>query len=215
MIKFKLLGYPVEIEGSFLLITVLFGSSFIQGNQLGAFFEVSLILLISILVHEFGHALAFKKNNIDSRIVLHGLGGLCIPSSGYLKPKDNMIVCLCGPFAGFALALVYYLVSTAGILPEFALPSQYRDYIVYFINVGWGIFNLLPIYPLDGGQSLHNFLMWKNVKSSLSKALKVSIIFLVAVGAYALYINRIFVIILCAWLLFENIQQWNKLKEAS
>ena len=212
MLKFKVFGYPVEVEGSFLFIMVIFGSSFLQNNHIAGFLEVSVILFLSILVHELGHALAFKKYKVNSRIVLHGMGGLCIPLSGYLKPKENMIVCLCGPFAGFVLALVYYLLNTAGVFPETALSPQYRDYIFYFVNIGWGIFNLLPIYPLDGGQSLHNFLMWSNVKSSLSKALKVSIFFLILIGGYALYLGQIFIIVLCAWLLYENIQKWGTMK---
>ena len=211
MIKFKLFRYPVQIELTFLFILLIFGSSFLQRNDIGGFVEVSLILLVSILVHEFGHAMAFRYYKIDSRILIHGLGGLCIPSTGRLTPKDNMFVCLCGPFAGFALAIVYYLADKAGLLPETALPAEYRSYLVYFINIGWGIFNLLPIYPLDGGQSLYNFLKWRKISNSLKKALKVSIVCLTLIGAYALFRKEIFILVLCGWFLYENIQKWNSI----
>lgn len=215
MIKFKLFRYPVQIELTFLFILLIFGSSFLQRNDFGGFIEVSLILLVSILIHEFGHALAFRHYKIESRILIHGMGGLCIPSSGRLTPKDNMFVCLCGPFAGFALALIYFLFDRAGVIPETALPANYRSYLVYFINIGWGIFNLLPIYPLDGGQSLYNFLKWRKVSGSLKKALKVSIVFLTVIGGYALFKREIFIVVISAWFLYENIQKWNSMNTES
>jgi len=75
---------------------------------------VTLVFFVSILFHELGHAWAFKFYGIDSRIVLHWMGGLAIPESNSwrgggrpanLTPMQQVVVSIAGPLANVALAI--------------------------------------------------------------------------------------------------------------
>jgi Zn-dependent protease len=133
---------------------------------------------VSILVHELGHSLTMRRFGQSSRIVLYMLGGLAIPESSYHygiskrsreTPTTQILISLAGPGAGFCLALaivllVYLLGGKLLLIPQafpfftFVLPEGTSAALailiwdLLFLNVLWGIFNLLPVYPLDGGQ---------------------------------------------------------------
>src|SRR5262249_45501166 len=115
-----------------------------------------------VLLHEFGHALACRQvGGGAQRIVLWPLGGIA-----YVAPPPPPGAVLwsvaAGPLVNFAL-----LVPTVGLW-HLALSSGWKDnrpdlYIfvstVALMNVGLLVLNLLPVYPLDGGQILHA-LLW-------------------------------------------------------
>ncbi|MCH2206099.1 MAG: site-2 protease family protein [Lentisphaerales bacterium] len=211
--KFKVLGFDVEVEMTFGLILLLFSSHYINSGQMGAFFEQSLILFLSILIHELGHALAFKKFGIMSRIQLHGMGGVCIPlTNREVRHKDSVLISLAGPFAMFVIAGVYFAVDKALALPDSALSADRRAYIIYFINVGWGIFNLLPVFPLDGGQAFRSFL--KAIR--LNKAEEIARFFsfgcLAIIGYLSFKSGQIFLMFLTALLAMDNYRLYDATK---
>jgi hypothetical protein len=89
------------------LIALLLGSS---GDLLQVLLWI-VVVFISILIHELGHALAFRRYGQDSHIVLHMGGGLTIPETvswggGYANvvpsPTQQIIITLTGPFTGFS-----------------------------------------------------------------------------------------------------------------
>ena len=114
-LRFNLAGFPVRVHPLFWLIAVLLGYS--SGNLLQIVIWV-LVVFISILIHELGHALAFRRYGLSSQIVLHFAGGLTIPESTLwgsrwanvaLGPNQNIFISLAGPGAGFLLAAVVIL----------------------------------------------------------------------------------------------------------
>jgi stage IV sporulation protein FB len=173
-LRFRLLGVPVRVHPMFWLVSFFMGSS---AAQLG--FEFLLIwigaVFVSILIHEMGHVLAGNAFGSRGYIVLYGFGGLAIGSNRLDERWQRVIVSFAGPGAGFAfLALVLtglWLRSpdefggyldlvrmSIGMRPtEGGFPRD-NIYLVaiandlIFINLFWGLVNLLPIWPLDGGQ---------------------------------------------------------------
>src|SRR5574339_379984 len=119
-LRFTLAGIPVSVHPLFWLITLLLGST---GDLLLIPIWI-VVIFVSILVHELGHALAFRRYGQRSRIVLHFAGGLTIPEpvywgSGYanvgLSPNQQIFISLAGPGAGFLLAaLILLLVAGMG-----------------------------------------------------------------------------------------------------
>ena len=105
-LQFSIAGIPVRVHPLFWLIAILFGSS---GNLL--FLPVWVfVVFTSILIHELGHAFAFRRFGQRSHIVLHFGGGLTIPESvawggGWasvaLSRGQEIFISLAGPFAGF------------------------------------------------------------------------------------------------------------------
>jgi Zn-dependent protease len=108
------------------------------------------IAAVSVLVHELGHAVAFRAYGIRPSIVLHGFGGLT-SGSGELTGGRRIVISLAGPLTALVLFGVPALVLSA----SGAVPSGDASVVVHqvvWVNVGWSLLNLLPVLPLDGGQ---------------------------------------------------------------
>lgn len=116
----------------------------------------SLLLTFSILFHEFGHAIvAVRSNLLIERIHLYLFGGMAELKHRPIFPKQELLVALSGPFASFLLAIIFYLISTQ-LPPSSTLTRLVFSFLVQ-INVLLAVFNLIPIFPLDGGRALRAF----------------------------------------------------------
>ncbi|GAB3802014.1 M50 family metallopeptidase [Virgibacillus kimchii] len=121
----------------------------------GTFFELSIILSI-VLLHETGHFLmaVFFKWRIR-RIMLWVFGGVMETDEHGNKPiREEALVILAGPFQHVVIYFVILLMSSMQLLPASVLE------LIFFYNTIILIFNLLPIWPLDGGKLL--FLLISN-----------------------------------------------------
>ena len=142
-------GIPVRIEPSFLFITALVG---LQGGG-GVVGMVSwmLAVFISVLVHELGHATLMKYWGFSPYIVLHGFGGYAAQDgNGRSSIWRQVAISLAGPGAGFVLGFVTMFAWY--VAPE-ALPGGIQSLLRYimYTTFFWGVMNLLPMMPLDGG----------------------------------------------------------------
>jgi Zn-dependent protease len=110
-----------------------------------------------VLIHEFGHALACRQTGgVADRIVLWPLGGIAFVNPP--RRPGAMLWCIsAGPLVNVLLVPVLWiaLLTVAGEISDFARLIWH----VWWINLGLLIFNMLPIYPLDGGQILRS-LLW-------------------------------------------------------
>ena len=193
------------------------------------------MVFISILVHELGHALAFRRYGLSSQIVLHFAGGLTIPQSTLwrnrwanvaLGPNQNIVISLAGPGAGFILAaLVIALVILLGgsvittrllgfiPFPGFALLPFGGELLSLFVssllwvNIFWGFINLLPVFPLDGGNVTRNVLLQTDPVDGVRKSLWVSVIAgaLIALAAFFV-LSSLYMAVLFGFLAFQSYQ---------
>jgi Zn-dependent protease len=147
--RFRLFGLPITIGIDFLFITLIIG---LQARPGVYIFEWVVVVAVSILIHELGHAFAFGMYNIHPEIRLWGMGGLTI--SGFtLPPGKSILVSLAGPLVGIPVAVAVM------VLRPWLPASDPTGLIVsdlIFVNLWWGILNLLPIAGLDGGNILAN-----------------------------------------------------------
>jgi stage IV sporulation protein FB len=176
-LRFRALGIPVRVHPLFWLGTALMAGS---SNDLSLMVTWIGCVFISILVHEYGHGLMAKAVDSPPSIVLWVGGGLCYSQTDRETRLQRLAIVLCGPGAGFLLAVVVMLVTSAvyGLAPGehlgvvlhlldlptygFHLTDEHYGQMgegvrrVYgnliFINVLWSLVNLLPIFPLDGGR---------------------------------------------------------------
>jgi membrane-associated protease RseP (regulator of RpoE activity) len=179
-------------------MSVLFGSSL--GNLLDIVIWVFAIFT-AILIHEMGHAIAMQIFKQPSQVVLHFAGGLTVPeqpawgSSGYsrLSPNQEIVVYLAGPGAGFLLAAillnfvfmlggsisVFYVLGfipiPIGSLPSSGILNTLIHHLLW-ISIFWGGINLMPVYPLDGGNVARRLFMKFDPWGGLQKSLWLSII---------------------------------------
>ncbi len=179
-LRFRLLGIPVRVHPHFWLMAVIFGFPSERGPMLFAILFIWIAaVFVSVLVHEMGHVLMGRLFGSDGAIVLYGLGGLASGLSGVSRRWQRVLVLLGGVFAQWVLlaAVVLVLFATPSReLPEGldALLERDRSLIdrvtfrlalapyspllkrlvfdLLAINFFWPLFNLLPVWPLDGGQ---------------------------------------------------------------
>ena len=108
-IHFKLLGMPIRIHPLFWLVAVILGAN--SGGVIEVLIWVAAVL-VSILIHELGHALVIRAFGFHPWIVLYGMGGLTIhdPAENYNSkantPLGQISISIAGPLAGFLLAAV-------------------------------------------------------------------------------------------------------------
>ena len=194
-LRFSLMGIPVRVHPMFWVIGLLLGS---RANDLTLVTIWIACLFVSILVHELGHALTARHFGWPPNIVLHGFGGLAryTPGWGYTR-KRAIFITAAGPLAGFALfGIVFgvHLLIAWGLRENQAwattLMSSNAAHEIEFgirqlewINLVWGLFNLLPVFPLDGGQICSELL---NARSSHSGRARAHQIGMIAAGLVAL-----------------------------
>jgi len=176
-LNFRIGDISVRVHPFFWLTTVLLGlprdtrqAPLVIMTELLAWIG---IVFVSILVHELGHVLMGRRFGSRGHIILTAFCGLAVGSSELPTRGQRIAVYLAGPGAGFLLAglvvavtsIIYPNVPIAmlSLMLHVDLPrgeiAEVPPAIVFFImynmlwiNIFWGLINLLPIWPLDGGQ---------------------------------------------------------------
>ncbi|MFT3923192.1 MAG: site-2 protease family protein [Myxococcales bacterium] len=120
------------------------------GPDIRAGMLYALCIALSILVHEFGHALVAKLFRLNPQILLTGFGGLTGHERAQ-RDRDDALIIAAGPLAGLLFGLLALVARR--FLPMPAPLYEITQNLVY-MNFVWSFFNLLPLWPLDGGQLL-------------------------------------------------------------
>jgi Zn-dependent protease len=160
---FRFAGIDLYLHWSWFAV-----AAFVITNRGGRYSSLTwnvleyLTLFLIVLLHEFGHALACRQvGGRANQIVLWPLGGVAYVDPPP-RPGATLWSIAAGPLVNVALLPVLgllWILSGSLAWPE-AMPNAYAFIqTLFFINLGLLIFNLLPIYPLDGGQILR-CLLW-------------------------------------------------------
>jgi Zn-dependent protease len=146
-IAFRIGPIPVQILPSFFLMTFLLNVGLSSVSELIAW---AVVVLASVLAHELGHAAVARAFGLAPQIQLHGMGGTTswAPARTLAVPQ-RIAISLAGPFAGFLVAAVVRYGIPQSTWHGALGALVYGDLL--FVNFGWGILNLLPMLPLDGG----------------------------------------------------------------
>ncbi|HEX6222307.1 MAG TPA: site-2 protease family protein [Acidimicrobiia bacterium] len=193
---------PVTVRTSFLVIAALIGFAGVGSPQETVAWIV--IVFISILIHELGHAVTARMFGSEVAIELNGLGGLTrwnVPR-GEITPGRRALIAAAGSATGLAFGgLVWVVAKQFG--PYDPLIEFILDSIVY-VNVFWGLLNWLPIRPLDGGHLLESLL--EKVAPERAEMIAKVIFVVTAAGAlvFAIYQRLVFIAVLAGWLLLSE-----------
>jgi len=229
-LRLSVAGIPVRVHPLFWLIALLFGSS----GSLVLIPIWILVIFVSILVHELGHALAFRRYGQRSRILLHFAGGLTIPEpvswgGGYanvgLTANQQIFISLAGPGAGFLFAalLIAIVLVTGGSVSTFWLlgfipilnvgmpvGGPFLAAVVTMllgVNIFWGVINLMPVYPLDGGSVTRNVAVQVDPIDGIRKSLWLSVVAGAIVALVGLlFLGSLFLALLFGLLAFQSYQ---------
>jgi Zn-dependent protease len=213
-LHFRMFGVPVRVHPMFWIVTAIMGS---RSGDVKFLLLWVVAVFVSIMVHEFGHVLAYAYYGMPGRVVLHAFGGLAI-SDGLGSPwqtgyrtrhaggGQQIVISLAGPVAGFLLAgcivAILFATQTQAPIDIFTIPlgptsgqhlADFDPYWYYFVvqmlfvNVFWGLVNLLPIYPLDGGQISRELFLMANVREGIRTSLILSIVTAAGIAAWILF----------------------------
>lgn len=139
---------PLAIHPFFWVFAAIIGW-LNSGTFIGTLIWVG-IIVVSVVFHEFGHALTAVCFKQKARIQLVALGGVTMFDGPKLKFWQQFLITLNGPLFGFGL----FLLST--FLLHFTWPLLFTKILkaTQIANLFWTVVNLLPVLPLDGGQLL-------------------------------------------------------------
>jgi stage IV sporulation protein FB len=164
------------------------------------------IIFVSILFHEYGHALTARAFGQFPRIELVAFGGLTYPEGPRLAPLKEFIVVLCGPLASFLL----FVIGTALLQVPQIKDSQAAGILDAFrlINLFWTLVNLFPVLPLDGGQLLRVVLEACFGVKGMKAAMLIGMGLSFAVAAITFFFGWFLVGAIFFLFGFQNIQTW-------
>ncbi len=229
-LHFEVTRIPVRVHPFFWLTAVLIGG---VNNHPSVLLTMIAVIFVSILLHELGHALTMRWFGQSPRIVLYAMGGFATASgpSGYgmssarhLAPLHQILVLFAGPGAGFLLAaLIFAGIKLSGgeVFFEPSFPffwgfalniddpmilmrvSILLDALIQ-VNILWGLMNLVPVYPLDGGQIARELLVWKDPWQGVIRSLWLSVVAGGIMVVLALRYNSIYLAILFGMLAYQS-----------
>lgn len=167
---------PIIIHPAFWIFAALIG--YVNSlSLLGTLVWVA-VIFISVLFHEFGHALTAFCFKQKPRIELVALGGLTYHEGKRLKFGKQFLIVFNGPFFGFILFGIATFLLQYPALGQGNLGLVLR--LLQGVNLFWTICNLLPVFPLDGGQLLRIILeaIWgvKGIKYSLITSIVIALV---------------------------------------
>jgi len=155
-LRFRIFGIPVRVHPLFWLM-----AAFIvwYPNRPDLVIVGIICVFVSIMIHELGHAVMFRRYGYQGEIVLYMMGGFA--TGGRLSTWRKIIVSAAGPIAGFLLAAIVWgiVITLRNYSPATLQENEAVRYALIqllFINVWWGILNLIPCLPLDGGRIMES-----------------------------------------------------------
>jgi Zn-dependent protease len=149
-IEFRLFRIPIRIHLWFWLMALWLWTLNSDEGWAGLLIWVAVVFQ-GILMHELGHALVGRAFGRQPRIELIALGGLTWwEQREPMSPGRNLLVSAAGPAVGIFIGSLALVLMDAMRVPDPSL-ARYTFRSLIFVNLGWGLLNLLPVLPLDGG----------------------------------------------------------------
>lgn len=155
MLRFSVLGIPVEIKPSFWLVALLIApfpiSSAFSFRTFPFLFAWVAIVGVSVLAHEGGHALVARLFGAEASVTLYAVGGYTTwQTADAIGPWRRTLIAAAGSAVGFVLGgLVWWFGPST--MPPVPSPGEFALVSFWQVNLLWGVLNWLPIRPLDGG----------------------------------------------------------------
>ncbi len=196
---------PVRIRPAFFVVAALMGSGRTDLGLLAVWIAAS---FLSVLFHEMGHATVGRAFGYTPSVELNERGGVTsFPgAAASLTGLRDIAVSLAGPFAGFLLAGAIHLATLAYDPERLGLHASAFVNDMLWCNVGWGVVNLLPIVPLDGGQVAESLLRMVRPASAKTMASVLSVSTAAALGAWALWRGWTFGALYAGWFAAPSVQ---------
>jgi Zn-dependent protease len=198
---FRVRGIQLSVHASFfLLLAWVANEGWNGGEWLGLVWSVTTLVAFfgCVVLHEFGHSFTAMHFGIGvRRILLMPIGGMAEFESIPREPSRELLITLAGPAVNFAIAAALWLFVDAADGTDYPATIVGFTQLLLRANLMMGCFNLLPVFPMDGGRIFRALLAWRMPylratfwAASVGKVLAV-IAALVAVFIYHSYLTAV------------------------
>jgi len=182
---FKILGFAIRLDASWILIAFLITWSLATGFYpfdyeglsqetywlMGALSALG--LFISIIIHEFSHSIVARQYGIPiSGITLFIFGGVAEMTKEPDRPKAEFLMAIAGPIASLLLAGFFWVSFKASSAIGLPVPVQAVLNYLALINAILALFNMVPAFPLDGGR-VFRAVLW-HLKGDIKEATRIA-----------------------------------------
>ena len=184
-LTFRLGAIPVRVHVSFLVVSAMLGAS--GRVTLAGLVQWVLVVFVGVLLHELGHAYMGMAFGLVPQIDLQGMGGLTSWTAGTrsrISAGQRIAISVAGPMVGVVIG------GATGVWwklqPHVSPQLESLLWAVVLVNLGWGILNLMPILPMDGGNVLYTVLQQVTKGRGEIPARAVSAVLATALGLFFL-----------------------------
>lgn len=204
---FKLLGFQVKADLSWLILAVLVTWSLARGYfpfryenlDLSTYWIMGILgtagLFASIVLHELGHSLVSRNHGMPMKgITLFIFGGVAEMKEEPPSARSEFLMAIVGPIVSVVLGLLFYGVYL--VSQQLGWPVLVSGVFSYlgFINLLLAAFNMIPAFPLDGGRVLRSYLWHRkgNLKKATASASKIGAgfgTFLILLGVFSVLLG--------------------------
>lgn len=206
MLRFSLGTIPVTVRPTFWLVALLLGWTL--ANQVALLVTWVVVVFVSVLAHELGHALTARRYGADVSITLTTFGGFTrwSVSRGQMSPGRRALIAAAGSGVGIVLGLAALGIYLMTRPPDPTVGTVIT--LIVWVNVGWGVLNWLPIRPLDGGHMTLALLDLVAPKHADRIGTAVFVVTGAAALATALYFELFFAAILAGFMTWAEVSRW-------
>lgn len=208
-------GTSIDVDLSFLILILFFVATTYNPQQ-GIHYALiwAPILFVSVLIHELAHAgMIGALGHGSSHVVLGGMGGVTI-NQRRARPWQDMLISLAGPISSFVLGWIAWQIFVG-------VPAAQGDKFLQVLlpklttaSYWWGIFNLIPIAPLDGGKAVRSFLsMFLKDRTSFVIAVWIGMLVGTGVAILAFVTRWFFLGLMVGWFVYQNYVAWQYFRE--
>ncbi|HTQ30811.1 MAG TPA: site-2 protease family protein [Opitutaceae bacterium] len=162
---FRIRGIQLAVHGSFFLLLAYYAwTGWKDAGVAGAAWSVAMILafFVCVVLHELGHSFTARRFGVNvPRILLMPIGGMAQFDSIPRRPRSELLITLAGPAVNFLIAaLLAVVVRFPPGWEATGLPLTLADLgrNLLIANLVMGCFNLIPVFPMDGGRILRALL---------------------------------------------------------
>jgi Zn-dependent protease/CBS domain-containing protein len=227
----KIIGIPIKLHITFLLIIPVMGYIFANNNSVSGFgdvepvflryvlgISVAILLFVCVLLHELGHSIVAKKHGTNIQgITLFLFGGVSSLEEIPRDPKVEFKMALAGPSISLligSILIIFYKLLTTNTSPD--NPFLRLLWLIAYINIILFIFNLIPAFPMDGGRVLRSVLAGRmSYKKATSIAANVGKMFAIFMGIIGLIIPGGLWYILIAFFIYIGATEEDKSTQIS
>jgi Zn-dependent protease len=165
---FRIRGIQLAVHASFFLLLAYVGFTAWQaGGLIALIFNVVMVLAFfaCVVLHELGHSFTAMHFGVGvRRILLMPIGGMAEFDAIPRQPARELLITLAGPAVNFAIAAVLWVLvglpadwQMFGFYDFASTPRGVLQLLLHW-NLIMGLFNLLPVFPMDGGRILRALL---------------------------------------------------------